>query len=101
MGADFEHAIDTLRKRLNAKPVAIQIPIGQEDKFRGVVDLVAMKAIIWADETIGAEYQTGEIPAELQKKAEAFHTKLVETFAQNDDAIPHTFLEAEPISTDP
>ena len=46
MGADFEHAIDTIRKRLNAKPIAIQIPIGQEDKFKGVVDLLAMKAII-------------------------------------------------------
>src|ERR1035438_6537629 len=56
--AEVERAIDTLRKRLNAKPVAIQIPIGQEDKFRGVVDVVAMKAVIWADETIGAEYET-------------------------------------------
>ena len=58
MGADFEHAIDTIRKRLNAKPVAIQIPIGQEDKFRGVVDLIEMKAIVWNDETMGAEYVT-------------------------------------------
>src|ERR1700686_4087932 len=100
MGADFEHAIDTLRKRLNAKPVAIQIPIGQEDKFRGVVDLVAMKAIIWQDETIGAEYETTDIPAELQKKAEAFHTQLVETVAENDDEILHKFLEGETISAD-
>src|SRR5437868_11017740 len=100
MGADFEHAIDTLRKRLNAKPVAIQIPIGQEDKFRGVVDLVAMKAIIWADETIGAEYETTDIPAELQKKAEAFHTQLVETVAENDDEILHKFLEGETITAD-
>ena len=56
MGADFEHAVDTIRKRLNAKPVAIQIPIGQEDKFKGVVDLIEMKAIVWNDETMGAEY---------------------------------------------
>jgi elongation factor G len=98
MGADFEHAIDTIRKRLNAKPIAIQIPIGQEDKFKGVIDLIEMKAITWADDTIGAEYITGEIPAELQKKAEAFHTQLVETVAENDDEILHKFLEAEPIS---
>ena len=98
MGADFEHAVDTLRKRLNAKPVAIQIPIGQEDKFRGVVDLIEMKSIIWQDDTIGAEYITGPIPAELQKKAEAFHTQLVETVAENDDAILHKFLEGETIS---
>ncbi len=98
MGADFEHAVDTLRKRLNAKPVAIQIPIGQEDKFRGVVDLIEMKSILWKDDTIGAEYITGEIPAELQKKAEAFHTALVETVAENDDEMLHKFLEGETIS---
>jgi elongation factor G len=98
MGADFEHAVDTIRKRLNAKPIAIQIPIGQEDKFKGVVDLIEMKSIIWQDDTIGAEYITGPIPAELQKKAEAFHTQLVETVAENDDEILHKFLEGEAIS---
>jgi elongation factor G len=100
MGADFEHAVDTIRKRLNARPVAIQIPIGQEDKFKGVVDLIAMKSITWKDDTIGAEYVTGEIPAELQKKAEAFHNKLVEAVAENDDAMLHKFLEGETISAD-
>jgi elongation factor G len=98
MGADFEHAVDTIRKRLNAKPIAIQIPIGQEDKFKGVVDLIEMKSIIWQDDTIGAEYISGPIPAELQKKAEAFHTQLVETVAENDDEILHKFLEGEAIS---
>jgi elongation factor G len=98
MGADFEHAVDTIRKRLNAKPIAIQIPIGQEDKFKGVVDLIEMKSIVWQDDTIGAEYTTGPIPPELQKKAEAFHTQLVETVAENDDEILHKFLEGEAIS---
>ena len=93
MGADFEHAVDTIRKRLNAKPIAIQIPIGQEAKFKGVIDLIEMKSITWADDTIGAEYITGAIPPELQKKAEAFHTQLVETVAENDDEILHKFLE--------
>jgi elongation factor G len=100
MGADFEHAVDTIRKRLSAKPVAIQIPIGQEAKFVGVVDLIAMKAIIWKDETMGAEYITEEIPAELKKKAEAFHAQLVESIAENDDEILHKFLEGEEISAD-
>jgi len=100
MGADFEHAVDTLRKRLNAKPVAIQIPIGQEDKFHGVIDLVAMKSIVWPDDTIGSEYVVGDIPADLQKKAEAFHTQLVETVAENDDHILHKFLEGEAISAE-
>src|ERR1700686_2602881 len=100
MGADFEHAVDTIRKRLSAKPVAIQFPIGQEDKFRGVVDLINMKSIVWQDDTMGAEYLTEEIPAELKKKAEAFHAQLVESIAENDDEILHKFLEGEEISAD-
>src|SRR6202051_1651996 len=98
MGADFEHAVDTIRKRLSAKPVAIQIPIGQEDKFKGVIDLINMKAIVWQDDTMGAEYLTEEIPAELKKKADAFHAQLVESIAENDDEILHKFLEGEEIS---
>jgi elongation factor G len=100
MGADFEHAVDTIRKRLSAKPVAIQIPIGQEAKFLGVIDLIAMKAIIWKDETMGAEYETEDIPADLKKKAEAFHAQLVESIAENDDEILHKFLEGEEITAD-
>ncbi|HSE48975.1 MAG TPA: elongation factor G [Terriglobales bacterium] len=100
MGADFEHAVDTLRKRLNAKPVAIQIPIGSEAKFLGVVDLLQMKAIIWKDETLGAEYVVEEIPADLKKKAEAAHALLIETVAETDDALLHKFLEGEEISAE-
>ena len=100
MGADFEHAVDTIRKRLNARPVAIQIPIGQEAGFKGVVDLVGMKAIYWRDETMGAKYEVEEIPADLKKKAEAFHAQLVESVAENDDEILHKFLEGEAISAD-
>jgi elongation factor G len=98
MGADFEHAVDTIRKRLNARPVAIQIPIGQEAAFKGVIDLVEMKAIYWHDEAMGANYDVGEIPAELKKKAEAFHAQLVESVAENDDEMLHKFLEGEAIS---
>ncbi len=98
MGADFEHAVDTIRKRLNARPVAIQIPIGQEAAFKGVVDLIQMKAIIWNDETLGAEYEVQEIPENLRKKAEAFHAQLVETVAENDDELLHKFLEGETIT---
>jgi elongation factor G len=98
MGADFEHAVDTIRKRLNARPVAIQIPIGQEAVFKGVVDLISMKAILWNDETLGAEYVVEDIPANLVKKAEAFRAQLVETVAENDDDMLHKFLEGETIS---
>ena len=100
MGADFEHAVDTIRKRLNARPVAIQIPIGQEAKFKGVVDLITMKAIVWNDETLGAEYEIAEIPADLLKKAEAFRAQLVESVAENDDDMLHKFLEGETITAD-
>ncbi|HLX77051.1 MAG TPA: GTP-binding protein [Terriglobales bacterium] len=98
MGADFEHAIDTIRKRLNARPVAIQLPIGQEDKFKGVIDLLGMKAIIWNDETLGAEFAVQDIPPELQKKANAFHSQMVETIVENDDDLLHKYMEGENIS---
>ena len=99
MGADFEHAIDTIRKRLNARPVAIQLPIGQEDKFKGVIDLLTMKAIIWNDESMGAEYVVEEIPEELKKKAAAYHQILVETVVENDDQdeLMHKYVEGETI----
>jgi len=99
MGADFEHAVDTIRKRLSARPVAIQLPIGQEDKFKGVVDLMAMKAIVWKDETLGAEYEVQEIPEELKKKAQAYHQILVETVVENDDQdeLMHKYVEGETI----
>src|SRR6202167_5603754 len=95
MGADFEHAIDTIRKRLNARPVAIQIPIGQEAGFKGVVDLIEMKAVVWKDESMGAQYVIEAIPADLLKKAEAFRMQLVESVAENDDEMLHKFLEGE------
>jgi elongation factor G len=98
MGADFEHAVDTIRKRLNARPVAIQLPIGQEDKFKGVIDLFQMKSILWKDETMGAEYVVEEIPEELKKKANAFHNQMVETIVENDDDLLHKYMEGETIS---
>ena len=94
-GADFEYVIETIRKRLGARPVAIQIPIGAEAKFQGVIDLVEMKAILWHDETMGAKYSIEEIPADLVKKAEAFRMQLIESVAEHDDTMLHQFLEGE------
>ena len=86
---------------LSAKPGRdSDIPSAQEANFLGVIDLIAMKAIIWKDETMGAEYETDEIPADLKKKAEAFHAQLVESIAENDDEILHKFLEGEEITAD-
>ncbi len=100
MGADFEHAIDTIRKRLNARPIAIQLPIGQEANFRGIIDLFEMKAIIWKDETLGAEFEIEEIPEELKKKANAFHNQMVETIVESDDELLHKYMEGENIAAD-
>src|SRR5512138_3716306 len=98
MGADFEHAIETIRKRLNARPVAVQLPIGQEEKYRGSIDLFEMKAIIWKEETLGAEFEVEEIPQELKKKATAFHNQMVETIVENDDDLLHKYMEGENIT---
>ena len=94
-GADFEHVLDTIRKRLGARPVALQIPIGAEANFKGVVDLIEMKAILWHDETMGAKYSEEPIPADLQKKAEAFRLQLIEVIAETDDVLLEKFLEGE------
>ena len=94
-GADFEHVLETIRKRLGARPVALQIPIGAEAGFNGVIDLVEMKAILWHDETMGAKYDIEEIPANLLKKAEAFRLQLIEIIAETDDVLLEKFLEGE------
>jgi elongation factor G len=94
-GADFEHVLETIRKRLGARPVALQIPIGAEAGFKGVVDLIEMKAILWHDETLGAEFSVEQIPADLQKKAEAFRLQLIEVIAETDDVLLEKFLEGE------
>ena len=94
-GADFEFVLDTIRKRLGARPVALQIPIGAEANFKGVVDLIEMKAILWHDETMGAKYSEEPIPADLVKKAEAFRLQLIEVIAETDDVLLEKFLEGE------
>jgi elongation factor G len=94
-GADFEHVLETIRKRLGARPVALQIPIGAEAGFKGVVDLIEMKAVLWHDETLGAEFSVEPIPADLQKKAEAFRLQLIEVIAETDDVLLEKFLEGE------
>jgi elongation factor G len=97
-GADFEHVLDTIRKRLGARPVALQIPIGAEANFKGVIDLIEMKAIVWHDETMGAQYSVEEIPADLLKKAEAFRTQLVEIISETDDVLMEKYLEGEELT---
>ncbi|MBI1357355.1 MAG: elongation factor G [Acidobacteria bacterium] len=95
IGADFDHAVQTIVDRLRANPVALQFPIGAEDKLQGAVDLVEMKAILWRDETLGASYDVEEIPAELREMAEARRHDLVEKVAEQDDALFEKYVEGE------
>src|SRR5207244_8407459 len=80
-GASFQRSFDSIITRLGANPVALQIPIGLEDQFKGVVDLIAMKGLIWKDETKGAEFETSEIPEDLKEEAAAARETLSETGA--------------------
>jgi elongation factor G len=98
VGADFYHSIDTIVDRLKCRPVAIQIPVGAEDQFKGIVDLVRMKARIWRDETLGAEYDDGEIPADLLDKAKSYREQMIEAIAESDDHLFAKFVEGTPIS---
>ena len=97
-GADFEYVLETIRKRLGARPLALQIPIGAEANFKGVIDLVEMKAIVWHDETMGAQYAEEEIPANLLKKAKAFRTQLIEVISESDDVLMEKYLEGEALT---
>jgi elongation factor G len=98
VGADFYHSIDTIIDRLKCRPVAIQIPVGAEDQFKGIVDLVEMKARIWRDETLGAEYDEVEIPADLLEKAKSYREQMIEAIAESDDHLFAKFVEGTPIS---
>jgi elongation factor G len=98
VGADFYHSIDTIVERLKCRPVAIQIPVGAEDQFKGVVDLVRMKARIWRDETLGAEFDEVDIPADLLEKAKSYREQMIEAVAESDDHLFAKFVEGTPIS---
>jgi elongation factor G len=97
VGADFDRGVAMIRERLGAHPVPVQLPIGKEEHFRGVIDLVAMKAIIWDDDSLGARYRTDEIPAELRDDAEAQREKLLEAVADVDEHLLEKYLEGQPI----
>jgi elongation factor G len=95
-GADFFAAVQTMKDRLGAHPLPIQLPIGQEADFEGVVDLIEMKALVWKDE-LGTEFETGEIPAELAEQAERYRTELIEACADYDDELMEAYLAEEEI----
>ena len=101
VGADYYGSLDMVRTRLGAHPVAVQIPIGVEDKFVGLVDLVEMKAYVWSDdETLGKEFQTVDIPADLREQAREHREKLIEGLAEVDDHLMEKYVGGHEITTE-
>ncbi|HYB08902.1 MAG TPA: elongation factor G [Alphaproteobacteria bacterium] len=95
IGADYYRCIEQIKERLGAKPIVLQLPIGEESNFVGVVDLLRMRAIVWKDETLGAEFEFKEIPAELKDKAQQYHDQLVEIAVEQDDSAMEAYLEGK------
>ncbi|NNC11901.1 elongation factor G [Planctomonas sp. JC2975] len=103
LGADFYFTVDTIINRLGAKPLVLQLPIGSENDFVGVVDLIEMRALVWpgdakGDVTMGAHYEIEEIPADLKQKAEEYRAALLETVAETDDELLEKFFGGEEIT---
>ena len=92
-GADFFEVVRQMKAILGANPCVISIPIGAEENFKGIIDLIKMKAIFWHDETMGAEYEVDDIPAELKDEAQEWHDKMVETAAECDEALMEKFFD--------
>jgi elongation factor G len=101
LGADFYFTVQTIKDRLGAKPLVIQLPIGAENDFEGIVDLVEMKAKVWRGETkLGESYETVEIPADLAEKAEQYRSELLDTVAETDEALLEKYLGGEELTID-
>ncbi len=100
IGADFHHAVDTMRTRLHALPLLLQIPIGLEDKLHGVIDLIEMKAIVYDSDTLGAEFHTGDIPEDLQIEAEHYREEMIELLAEHSDIVGDKFAHDEEPTAD-
>jgi elongation factor G len=95
LGADFFNSVDTIHKRLAAKTVVLQLPIGAESNFKGVVDLIKMKAIVWEEESLGAKFHEEDIPADLADQASEYREKLIESVVEIDEAAMEAYLEGE------
>ena len=95
IGADFFKCLDDIKTRLGAKPVAIQLPIGSEQNFKGIVDLVRMKGVVWDDESLGAKYHDIDIPADMTEQAKEYHDKMIEAVCELDDDAATAYLEGK------
>lgn len=99
-GANFFRCVDMIRDRLGARALVAQLPIGVEENFKGVVDLVSMKAIVWLEDVLGAKYEYAEIPEGLKEQAELYHSQLVDMAVEQDDAVMEAYLNGEQITED-
>ena len=99
VGADFFRGVSMIKDRLRANPVPIQLPVGAEDTFKGIVDLVEMKAIIWDEEALGAKYHEEPIPADMQEMAEEYREKLIEEISSHDETLMEKYLAGEALTT--
>ena len=99
LGADFEMSVESIREKLKANACVLQLPLGIEEKHRGVIDLIEMKALDFHDSELGSTYERIEIPAEYKAKVEEYRTKLIEAAAEQDDGVMHKYLEGQEIST--
>ncbi|MEK7220235.1 MAG: GTP-binding protein, partial [candidate division NC10 bacterium] len=97
-GADFDRAVAMIAERLGANPVCVQLPYGKEDRLKGVIDIVQMKAVVWEEETLGATFHDEEIPATLREAALRAREKLLEAVADQDEQLMHKYLEGEALS---
>ena len=95
VGADFFRGVQMIKDRLKANPLPIQLPVGKEENFKGVIDLVRMKAVIWTDESLGADYSEMDIPAELLDEAVEYREKMIEEISSHDDALMEKYLSGE------
>ncbi len=95
IGADFFKCLDDIKTRLGAKPIAIQLPIGSEQQFKGIIDLVRMKGVVWDDESLGAKYQDIEIPADMLEQAKEYRDKMIEAACELDDDATTAYLEGK------
>jgi elongation factor G len=100
IGADFFGAVNMMKEKLHANPLILQLPVGSEDDFSGVIDLIDMKQIIWEDETLGATFRKEDIPSNLLDTAKAYREKLIETVAEVDDGIMEDYVSEIPISSE-
>ena len=100
IGADFFGTVEMMKDRLDAAPLILQLPVGAEDSFAGIIDLIRMHQLVWHDDDLGATYETADIPDDMRELAEEYREKLIEAVAETDDDLMEIYLAEEPVSED-